>query len=93
MKPEPAARSRNAKRGTKMIEVAVFFWTNDLPANKHCRAKGKIKLVPNALHGIRGQREVHFQSLPDLLPKLERLFAEGQITVHPSQRERRYRAR
>ena len=52
MKPKPnaAARPRKAERGTKMIEVAVYFWTNDLPGEKHCRAKGKVKLVPNALH-------------------------------------------
>ena len=90
MKPKlHAARPRKA--GKANIELLVSLWTTGLD-RKQCLAKGWVRLVPNERHGIKRQREVHFQSLPDLLVKLERLFAEGQITVYPSQRERRYRA-
>jgi hypothetical protein len=88
-----AARQRKAGRGTKMIEVTAYFWTDGMPDKKHCEAKGVLRLVANPLHGIKSRRMVHFQSLPDLVGKLERLFTEGGITVHTSQRERKYRAR
>jgi hypothetical protein len=83
-------RKTQINTDTAMIKVLVSFWTTGLD-RKHCLTKGKIKLIPNERHKLQ-RLELHFQSLPDLLAKFEKVFAEGQITVHPSQRERRYRA-
>src|SRR5262245_39868053 len=88
--PEP----RQAEHGEKTIELSVRFWTNDIADQEgkilpnQCRSSGALKLAPNDAHGIaKNQRWVPFNSLPDLLAKLETLLIKQGVTMHLSRKE------
>jgi hypothetical protein len=87
-----------ARHGQKMIEVVVRFWTDELAEGrdavvpKHCWSSGVIRMALNPTHGIKGLRPLPFNGLADIVPKIEELFVDHGIKVHPDRRTQRYLA-
>ena len=85
-------RSVEARRGEKMIEVKVRFWTNNIAETKghivpkHCWAGGMIYTPKNASHGIKSSRKKPFHSLDEVQSVIEQAIIDGGIKVHESKR-------
>jgi hypothetical protein len=81
-----------------MIEIRVRFWTNDLADGKgrvrpkHAWGSGVVRMAPNRTHDINPGTPVPFNSMADLSGKIERVLIEHGVTIHRSDRERRYMA-
>ncbi len=68
--------ARPARRGERMLEIKVRFWTNDLAPEgeilpKHGWTRGVVRITPNEAHGIESGRAVPFNSLLELTAKIE----------------------
>jgi hypothetical protein len=89
-------QARQAAQGEKMVEVRIRFWTNDLAEDKgkinpkHAWGSGVVLMDRNRSHGISPQNPVPFTSLLDLPAKIEKVLIDHGITVHKSNRMKRY---
>jgi hypothetical protein len=88
-------QSREAAHGSKMIELKVRFWTDDLADGKQIRPKhawtsGVVRLVANSAHGIKGGRPKPFNSLLDLTAVIEQALVDEGIQLHISRRMRKF---
>ena len=85
-----------AAHGQKMIEVKLRFWTNNIAAEKgkvrpkHAWAKGVVRMEGNPAHGIVPGKPIPFQSLLDVTAAIEKALIEHGITLHTSQRMKKY---
>jgi hypothetical protein len=88
--------AREAAYGKKMIEVKVRFWTNDLADGKgkilpkHAWGAGLVRIKGNDAHGIVPGEPVLFNSLAEIPAKIEKLLIDQDITIHKSNRMKRY---
>jgi hypothetical protein len=78
---------RDSRHGEKMIEIKVRFWTDNIAAKgkiipKHCWNSGVIRIERNDLHGIKPPSPVPFNSLSEILPKIEKVLQRNKIQVH-----------
>lgn len=89
-------KERQAKRGQKMIEVKVRFFTNDIATQggriipKECWDSGVVRIARNKAHGIVPIEPIPFNSLLDLPAKMEQLFLKSAIKLHLGRSSRRY---
>lgn len=90
--------SREAKHGSKMIEVKVRFWTNDLAEQKgrirprHAWGSGVVRIARNDSHGIEPLPPIMFNSLAEIPVKIEKVLIDHGVTVHKSERMKKYTA-
>ena len=88
--------AREAKHGEKMIEVRVRFWTNDIAKDankvvpKHAWSAGIVRMERNDSHGIVPEKPIPFNSLLELPYMMEELLLDQGITLHLSNRAKRY---
>ncbi len=88
--------SLDAKRGEKMIEVRLRFWTDDIAPDKgrvvpkHALTSGYVSMERNKAHGIDPSNARHFHSLLDVGAVIEKVLIEHGIVLHPSQKMRKY---
>lgn len=93
------ARSVEVRRGEKMIEVRVRFWTNNIAKTKghivpkHCWAGGMIYTPKNASHGIKSSGKKPFHSLDEVQSAIEQAMTDVGIKVHESKRRAKKRRR
>lgn len=79
---------REAVHGKKMIEIKLRFWTDALAGEKgrilpkHCWGSGVIRIDRNELHGIKPAAPVPFNSLSEIMPKIEKVLRQHKIKVH-----------
>jgi hypothetical protein len=91
-----SVESREAKHGSKMIEVKVRFWTNDLAEGKgrirpkHAWGSGVVRIARNDSHGIEPLAPVIFNSLSEIPMKIEKVLVDHAITIHKSERMKKY---
>ena len=87
-----STRSAEARRGEKMIEVRVRFWTNDIAETKghilpkHCWPAGTVYASKNDSHGIKGSRTMPFNSLDEVQSAIEHAMEDVGIKVHESKK-------
>jgi hypothetical protein len=86
---------REAVHGKKMIEIRVRFWTDQIAKEgkiipKHCWDSGVVRISSNDLHGITSSNPIPFNSLSEILPKIEKLFKNHGIKLHLGSKSRRY---
>jgi hypothetical protein len=88
--------TREAEQGQRMIEIRVRFWTNDLAEGKgrirpkHAWGSGVVRISSNRSHDIVPHKPVPFNSMADIAGKIEKVLIDHGITIHKSDRERRY---
>jgi hypothetical protein len=82
--------------GKKMIEVKIRFWTNDIAAKKgaiiprHAWTSGVVRMEPNKAHGIVPKNPTFFYSLLDIGAVVEKVLIAHDITLHRSNKMRKY---
>ena len=87
--------TKEAKFGSKMIEVKVRFWTHNLADGKdrirpkHGTSSGIVRVTPNKAHGITTGRSRQFRSLADMSSVVETVLIEHGIKLHPSNRAKK----
>jgi len=82
-----SAESREAAHGSRMIEIKVRFWTNELADKGRVLPKegwtsGVVRITPNKAHGIGPGAAVPFNSLSELPAKIEKVLIDNEITLH-----------
>ena len=91
-----SVESREAKHGSKMIEVKVRFWTNDLAETKsrirpkHAWGSGVVRIARNESHGIEPLSPSMFNSLAEIPMKIEKVLIDHGITIHDSEKMKKY---
>lgn len=90
------AEEKEAKHGEKMIEVRVRFWTNNIAEDenkvlpKHAWSSGIVRMERNKSHDIVPESPIPFNSLLELPFMIEELLLDHEITLHLSNRTKRY---
>jgi len=88
--------TKEAEWGERMIEVKVRFWTDGIAKEpgkilpRHAWAGGVVRMERNKAHEIKPQNPVPFNSLMDLLYIIEKVLIKHSITLHSSDRMRKY---
>jgi hypothetical protein len=88
--------AREAKHGSKMIEVKVRFWTNDIADDKgkilpkHAWGSGVVRIDSNSSHGIVPREPLIFNSMAEIPAKIEKVLIDHGVTIHKSDRMRKY---
>lgn len=87
--------AREAKWGSRMIEVKVRFWTDNLADKgsvipKHAWTSGVVRIVANETHGIKSSRPLPFNSLLEIGSAIEKVLIEQEVVLYPSRRMQRY---
>ena len=91
-----SVETREAAHGKRMIEIKVRLWTDGLADGKgkirpkHAWTAGVVRIERNDAHGIVPLPPLPFNSLMDLMAKIERVILDHGITLHQSQRMKRY---
>ena len=91
-----SVEAREAKHGSKMIEVKVRFWTNDIADGKgkilpkHAWGSGVVRIGSNASHGIVPKDPLMFNSMAEIPAKIEKVLMDHGVTIHKSDRMRKY---
>ena len=91
------AEARKAPKGDRMVQVTIRFWTDKITEGEgniipgHAWGAGVLTLEANRSHGIESGLYEHFHSMLDLPRALEKLLTKGGISLHTSNRERKYR--
>src|SRR5687768_2493629 len=93
--PTSSVEEREAVYGTKMIEVKLRFWTDDIAADgkilpKHAWTSGVVRMGANTSHGIKARKPKPFNSLLDIGAVVEAVLLAHGIQLHPSSRMRKY---
>ena len=85
-----------APRGTKMIELSVHLYTEEISPNpgtiipKHAWAHGVVRIKRNASHGIIPIEDRHFHSLMEIPAAIEQVLIDNEITIRKSTKMRKY---
>ena len=88
--------SREAVHGKKMIEIKLRFWTDDIADDKgkiiakHCWDSGVVRVTRNDLHGIEPLKPRLFNSLPEVLPTIEKVLRDHDIKLHLGRKSDKY---
>jgi hypothetical protein len=89
-----------APHGQKMITLKVRFWTDNISKKpgaqlkKECWDAGVVSIAGNRSHGFQTETEtLPFNSLPQLLSTLEKLFIKHGIQMHLGSTSIRYHSR
>ena len=88
----------SADYGERMLQVTLYFWTNGIAKGRgkilprHVWGSGMLRVEPNKAHGIPSRKTLAFHSLLEMSAKIESLFLQNGITVHPSRRMKKYSA-
>lgn len=100
MTAEPRPMEVEAPRGQKMIEICVKFFTNDIAPTeghvvpRHAWTAGMIHISRNEVHGLVGPaldpNPVPFNSLPEILTKIEEVLISHGVKLHPSTVMKKY---
>lgn len=90
-----AAEAKEAAHGSKMIEVKLRFWTNNIAADgkvlpKHAWTSGVVRMERNDAHGITPGNPRPFHSLLDMGAAVEATLIEHGIELHPSRKMKKY---
>jgi hypothetical protein len=89
-------RTRRAKYGEKMIQITLYFWTNDIAKQrnkirpKHGRTAGMVRVEASKTHGIRAGKAIPFNSLGALPGVIEKAIIQHGIILHRSRAMKRY---
>ena len=88
-------KAREAKWGSRMIEVKVRFWTEKLAMKgsvipKHAWSSGVVRIVANETHGMTYRKSLPFNSLLEIGSTIEKVLIEQGVVLYPSRRMRRY---
>src|SRR5262245_7147347 len=81
-----------APYGEKTIQISIRLRTDHIANHedhicpKHAWDAGFVTIVTNDAHGISGCRTLPFNSLTEILAKIEELLASQGITLHPHPR-------
>ncbi len=92
-------RGVKARRGEKMIEVKVRFWTNNIAGTqghilpKHCWPEGMVYASKNDSHGIKSSRKMPFHSLDQVQNAIEQAMTDVGIKVRESKKQVKKRKR
>lgn len=87
-----SVETKEAQWGSRMIELRVRFWTDDLADGegrirpKHAWTGGVVRMSPNRSHGIKPGNPRPFNSMGDLASIIERVLIEHGVKLHPSSR-------
>jgi hypothetical protein len=82
--------------GERMIELKVYFWTNDIAEGrgfivpKHAWASGWVVMESNKAHGIQPGKNEVFHSLMELPAAIERVLIKHEIKLHHSSKMHKY---
>lgn len=85
-----------AKRGERMIEVKVRFWTNDITQGKgwikpkHAWTQGVVSIERNKSHGIIPGYPRPFNSLMELPTVIEKVLIQHGVTLHLASKMDKY---
>ena len=88
--------SKEAVHGKKMIEIRVRFWTDGIADTegkiipKHCWDSGVVRISSNDSHGITPQNPRQFNSLPEILPHIEKMLIDHGVKLHLCRKSRKY---
>jgi hypothetical protein len=87
--------AQDAPYGTKMIEIKVRFFTNDLAPKgkvlpKEGWTRGVVRITPNGPHAIESGRALPFNSLMELPAKIEQLLIANGIKLHTASKMEKY---
>lgn len=88
--------ARDAKWGERMIEIKVRFWTDAIAKGegrvrpKHAWTGGVVRIERNKPHNIIPKPPVPFNSLMELTAIIEKVLIQHDITLHTSQRMKKY---
>jgi hypothetical protein len=91
-----AVEAREAKHGSRMIEIRVRLWTDNIVKGKgmilpkHAWDAGVVRMEPNDDHRLTAGKPIPFNGMADLPSKIERLLIDRGIKVHLSSKQRRY---
>lgn len=82
-------------QGEKMIELVVRFWTDTIAPpgkvrKKHGLTGGFVRIRSNKTHGIKGQKAIPFNSLPELGGVIENVLILNGIKLFPTCKARKY---
>jgi hypothetical protein len=91
-----AAEAREAEHGSRMIEIRVRLWTDNIAKGKgmvmpkHAWDAGVVRIERNEPHGISPGAPIPFNGMADLPSKIEKLLLAQGIKLHLSPKQRRY---
>ena len=91
-----SADEKKAIHGKKMIEIKVRFWTDGIAevegniVPKHCWDSGVVRASRNDSHEITSYEPIHFDSLPEILPKIEEVLKQSNIKIHHGRKSKHY---
>lgn len=83
----------DAKRGEKMIELRVRFWTNAIAPDKgkvfakHAWSSGEVRMPKNDSHGIVPVETQIFDNMGELQDAIERTLIAHGVKLHPGGRD------
>jgi hypothetical protein len=89
-------RRVKANKNERMIEIKLRFWTNGIAKGrgyvrpKQAWSSGVVRIERNNTHGIVPSAPKPFHSLLDVGSVIERVLIGHDITLHPSQKMRKY---
>ncbi len=87
---------RNAKYGEKTIKLTVYLFTENIAKEeskvepKHAWTNGSVSLISNKTHGITSGDRHPFNSLLEIPKAIEDALIEGEITLHPTGKMKKY---
>ena len=87
---------KEAIQGKKMIEIKLRFWTDEIAESKgkiipkHCWDTGVVRIARNDLHGITPDAPIPFNSLLEILSKIEKVLENHKIKLHRGGKAKRY---
>jgi len=86
---------QRAKRGERMIELKVCFWTDGFAEKgyikpKHAWTRGDVRIIRNDAHGIEPKRGYKFNSLMEIPSAIEKVLVEHGIELHLCSKMDRY---
>lgn len=91
-----AAEGREAAHGSRMIEIKVRLWTDQIADGKgnvvpkHAWDAGVVRIAKNDAHGIKPGAPIPFNGMADLPAKIEKLLLAQGIKLHLSGKQRKY---
>lgn len=89
-------KAKEAVHGKKMIEIKVRFWTDNIADTegkiipKHCWDSGVVRISSNDSHGIKPLSPRPFNSLPEIMPHIERILKDHDIKLHLCGKSKKY---
>lgn len=90
------AKAKEAVHGKKMIEIKVRFWTDNIADTegkiipKHCWDSGVVRISANDSHGVKPLSPYPFNSLPEILPNIEKVLKNHGIKLYLGRKSRKY---